>query len=363
MKEFDINELKKFLKEFKSQKDEEIINKILEGEKLDSSEIERAFYNSLPWFSLALLNKRYEESKVKAEQKWKNSQKVKLENIGSVKNLEILPLIDKKAEGDLHTESGVAYYIEADDKIILFDTGLNDDDEHPSPLLKNMESLGVNVKDIVYIVISHKHGDHIGGKKWAKNDTFGLSGEQLDLSDVKAYTPVPMKHPSASVKHVDEPMIISDGIVSIGSIQNAMFFWGLIAEQALAINVEGKGIVLIVGCGHQSIQKIIDRTEELFDIPIYGIIGGLHLPIPKFPDLEDWMGLPFYKFIMTRRPIWEPWNKDDVSNAINYLKKRNIKLISISPHDSSDESIEAFRTEFGDIYVDLRVGKRINVTK
>jgi len=56
---------------------------------------------------------------------------------------------------------------------------------------------------------------------------------------------------------------------------------GRIDEQALAINVEGKGIVLVVGCGHQTLDKLLTRTAQLFGEPIYGVIGGLHYPVPR----------------------------------------------------------------------------------
>ncbi len=50
-------------------------------------------------------------------------------------------------------------------------------------------------------------------------------------------------------------------------------------EQALAVNVAGKGIVLIIGCGHQTLERAVARTEALFDEPLYGVIGGLHFPV------------------------------------------------------------------------------------
>ncbi len=59
-----------------------------------------------------------------------------------------------------------------------------------------------------------------------------------------------------------------------------MLFLGRIDEQALAVNVEGKGIVLVVGCGHQTVPRMLHRASQLFDEPIHGIVGGLHYPLP-----------------------------------------------------------------------------------
>ncbi|MDX2441965.1 MAG: hypothetical protein QNK40_15630 [Desulfobacterales bacterium] len=40
-----------------------------------------------------------------------------------------------------------------------------------------------------------------------------------------------------------------------------------------------KGLVVVIGCGHLTLQIILDRVKKLFDEPIYDIIGGLHLPV------------------------------------------------------------------------------------
>ncbi|MCG2768727.1 MAG: MBL fold metallo-hydrolase, partial [Anaerolineae bacterium] len=88
----------------------------------------------------------------------------KLEDLGTVKRLSILPLMDWYTASDgLAVEPGVSYLVRADDTTILFDVGFNVHGEHPSPLLLNMEALGVSLAEIDAIVISHLHEDHVGG--------------------------------------------------------------------------------------------------------------------------------------------------------------------------------------------------------
>ena len=54
-------------------------------------------------------------------------------------------------------EHGLSFYIEADDKRILFDTGYSD------VFLKNALKMGITLLDLDYIVLSHGHYDHTWG--------------------------------------------------------------------------------------------------------------------------------------------------------------------------------------------------------
>jgi 7,8-dihydropterin-6-yl-methyl-4-(beta-D-ribofuranosyl)aminobenzene 5'-phosphate synthase len=119
------------------------------------------------------------------------------------------------------------------------------------------------------------------------------------------------------------------------------------------------GIVLVVGCGHQTIERIIERVRLLFDIPIYAVIGGLHLPggggrmkiVPI--DIQPIVGTDRY-----------PWNKldeSDTENTINTIKDLNPALVALSPHDSSDYTLKRFQEEFGPCYKTIKVGSPINI--
>ncbi len=49
-------------------------------------------------------------------------------------------------------------------------------------------------------------------------------------------------------------------------------------DMALAVNIEGHGIVVITGCSHSGVINIIRRSLELFpDASLEGVIGGFHL--------------------------------------------------------------------------------------
>ena len=282
----------------------------------------------------------------------------KIRNLGTTKTLEILPLIDWYVDGnDLKGEAGVSYLVKTDESLILFDVGANSKKEDPSPLLHNMKKLGVELDKIGVLVISHNHVDHVGGFRWSRKKSFSLATNQADLGKKRVYTPVPMTYPGLKPVYADNPVIISKGVATTGTIPSYLFFTGWTPEQALAINVESKGIVLVVGCGHQTLPRLIKRAQELFNEPIYGIVGGLHYPVTE--SRIGKLGIPIQKLYGTGKPPWSFITMEDVNKNIEILKKVKPGIVALSPHDSCDVSIDAFRNAFPSAFKDIRVGKKL----
>ncbi len=282
-----------------------------------------------------------------------SASRAKLRDLGSTRTLEILPLVDwNTARPDLRGEAGVSYLVRTDRSTILFDVGGNLEGADPSPLIANMRQLGIKLADIDTIVISHNHMDHVGGRANASLATFSLDNKQIDLRGKRVFVPIPMTYPGIEPVVAREPTVLAPGVATAGPIAGKIYM-GPVDEQALAIRVEGKGIVMIVGCGHQGLANLLARSAQLFDEPLYGVIGGLHYPVPRGRlmmggvDAQRWA-----TYGLDKGP-----SAEDVQRDIDVLAGKEPRWVSVSPHDSSDETIEAFRKTFGPRYHDLRVGE------
>lgn len=298
---------------------------------------------------------KFERDRREADRLWQEAAPARIEKPGSVGRLSVLPLIDYYAVDEtLVGEPGVSFLVRADELTLLFDVGLNQKKASPSPLVRNMANLGVAREDIDGVVISHLHMDHVGGLKAQRARTFELTPDDAEPLPVDAYVPVEMAHQSARVKVVSGPMEIARGVYSIGPIARSLWLMGLTQEQALAVNVQGKGIVLIIGCGHQTLERAVSRAESLFDLPLYGVIGGLH-----FPVTASRMPYGMQKVIGTGKLPWQPIGEADVRSTVAFLEEKRPELVGISAHDSCDWTIGAFKEAFGDRYREVVVGREI----
>ena len=52
----------------------------------------------------------------------------------------------------------------------------------------------------------------------------------------------------------------------------------LMDERFVAVNVEGKGLVVLTACSHAGVINVLLHARDLFEgVPIHAVVGGLHL--------------------------------------------------------------------------------------
>jgi 7,8-dihydropterin-6-yl-methyl-4-(beta-D-ribofuranosyl)aminobenzene 5'-phosphate synthase len=283
---------------------------------------------------------------------------VRLESIGEVDQLSIVPLVERLVPSEeLRGEPGVSYLLHADTTRLLFDSGLNARGEARSALVHNAEALRLDLQGLDGVVISHLHADHVGGLRIAFRKTFAFSSEALEPRGIPAYVPTQMSHDRAEIVLTTGPRVVAQGTAVLPPLPAMMFWLGPLAEQALVVNVRGFGLVLISGCGHPGIERMLAATEHVLDVPIRGVVGGLHLPVHP-------LGTPLLLQAMLGNPNWpwQPISEREVAAAIQEVTARGPRLVALSSHDSTPWTYAAFGRFFGERYLTLNVGDEVVIS-
>jgi metal-dependent hydrolase (beta-lactamase superfamily II) len=314
--------------------------------------------------AVVLMSFHQQQGNRRAQQLFDEFRVERVTDFGSNSTLRILPLMEyHSSDPALRSEVGLSYLVDTDEHRILFDVGHNATGESPSPLQQNMQALGVELAGIDTVFISHNHLDHVGGLRWQRMKTFSLGTEQVPFPNpqTRLVAPDTMTYPGLFAVYADKPMPLGNGVGSTGigttgSIPRHLAL-GWIDEQALVVNVEGLGGIIIVGCGHQTVTRLLQRYDAAFSTPLYGIVGGLHFPVPE--GRINIGPLDAQRRLASGSGMFDPISMEEVEREIALLKKRGLGLIAVSAHDSSDEVIDLVRREFGEAHRHLRVGEEI----
>ena len=199
-------------------------------------------------------------------------------------------------------EHGLAFYIEADDHRLLFDTGQN------LGLANNADVLGIDLSRIDTVVLSHGHYDHSSGLKtllgcntnftlYAHPDVFG--DKRKGAGDTSKYIGIPLTREDLEQKGIKvvlnrDPVQIAPGMTTTGEIPLENDFEAvepdfflkngneypadlLPDDRALILDTQ-KGIVVLLGCSHRGVVNTLEHVTGITGRQtIHAILGGLHL--------------------------------------------------------------------------------------
>lgn len=221
----------------------------------------------------------------------------------------------------LSTDWGFSSIIEDDDRTILFDSGANGD-----LLLANMKRLGVRPEKVDVVFLSHNHSDHTGG----------LS-RFLELnSKVTVY--LPRGFPSALERSINDR---GARVVSIGGprkllkrVHTTGEMGDGIKERALILDTS-KGLVIITGCAHPGVTRIVAAARNHLHKNVYLLMGGFHL---------------------LRK------DKATIRAVIRNLKSQGVERVAPS-HCTGDKAIALFRKAWGNKFIEGGLGAVIEVSR
>lgn len=216
----------------------------------------------------------------------------------------ITVLVDAFSDrSELKKDWGYSALVEYSGRRILFDAG-ND-----SELFRfNVEALGVDLANLDAVVISHRHGDHTDGLRYllsinpdviiyvADDEYFGgptprrFFERPVDTLPTRmryfdGRVPDPLPHGSpwkhANTQRVSSALEILPGMRVVPNISAGGGF-AETPELSLVIDTP-EGQVLLVGCSHPGIERILESVRGGTD-SVRLIMGGLHWL--TLPDAE-----------------------------------------------------------------------------
>jgi 7,8-dihydropterin-6-yl-methyl-4-(beta-D-ribofuranosyl)aminobenzene 5'-phosphate synthase len=199
-------------------------------------------------------------------------------------------------------EHGFAALLTAGQERVLFDTG-----QTGTVLVNNIRVMKTATPGIV--VLSHGHYDHSGGllgyagacarpcSLYTQSSAFAkrLKKVRDGLQDISMpFSKGALADAGYEIRESDSPQLISNWLATSGIIQRESFeqpeteFFvveGGIAKKdtflddsAVAVNVCGKGLVIVTGCAHAGVINTARHFMRLLgEERIHAIVGGFHL--------------------------------------------------------------------------------------
>ncbi len=249
---------------------------------------------------------------------------------------------------------------------ILLDTGYT-----KVGVLHNMNQLGVHIEDIETIVISHGHMDHTGSlhaildqlpariplvlhpgafvhPRYTRSPDGAMrlwpqtlvqdDLEQQNVEIVASKTPTLIAEDMIIVTgEVERTTAFEKGMPNALLEKNGEFVQDpIIDDQALVVNLAGKGLVVISGCAHAGIVNTVEYAKELTgQDSIHAVLGGFHLTGPFFEKIHD--------------------------ETIKELKKMEPAVI-MPMHCTGWKAVQKFQKEFASNFVLNSVGSKLTLS-
>lgn len=198
-------------------------------------------------------------------------------------------------------EPALSFYIEDENKKILFDLG------YTKAYAKNAYNMNISLSDVDTIVFSHGHNDHTQGILYFERKynlakcriiAHPLAFCKKELNEKSIGSPVSINELFKKSMPVltKGPIKVSENLTFLGEIPRYNDFEtrkpigsivginetektdDLLLDDSALVYKKDEGIFIITGCSHSGICNIIEHAKKVLSCDkILGVIGGFHL--------------------------------------------------------------------------------------
>ncbi|MBN1171534.1 MAG: MBL fold metallo-hydrolase [Micromonosporaceae bacterium] len=204
---------------------------------------------------------------------------------------------------------------------VLLDTGIS-----PDGMISNADLLGVDLALIEAVILSHGHFDHTAGlgalaarrqevsagglplllhpHAWSRRRSTNREGIARDLPTLSRAAVESLGY--AIVERSEATLLADEQILVTGEIDRTTWFergvprheayrdgqWVadplLLDDQAIAIHLRGRGLVVLTGCGHAGVINTVRQAFRLAGVGhLHALLGGFHLSGPAFEPVIE----------------------------------------------------------------------------
>lgn len=214
-------------------------------------------------------------------------------------------------------EPGLSFHLQVNGVQVLFDAGYSD------VCIRNAPKLGLDLRTLDHVVLSHAHMDHTGGLvplAQFLGETTLETGRDVKPT-LTAHPDVFLPRATASLGEIGSPLSeekagrffnlnlsrtpvwLTERLVFLGEIPRGYSFEGLkplgriiraeaaeddySPDDSALVYRSSRGLVVITGCSHAGICNLIDYARTVCgEDRVLDIVGGLHLLDPPPDQLQ-----------------------------------------------------------------------------
>jgi 7,8-dihydropterin-6-yl-methyl-4-(beta-D-ribofuranosyl)aminobenzene 5'-phosphate synthase len=247
---------------------------------------------------------------------------------------------------DLRKEHGLSLLVEAGGRMGLLDTG------RTGAVVQNARELGVDLRGVGWIVLSHGHYDHANGLRavlrectaatvYAHPEAFrpkyaGAGGVPLRAIGMDM-TAGEVKEAAAALECTHEPVHLTPGVLTTGEIDRttdierpAPIFYtkgpngtrrDTFPDDTALVVRAAQGTVVLLGCAHAGVINTLEHVKRLTGGPVvHAVIGGMHLGDAS---------------------------RERIDRTVAALHEAQVQLVA-PLHCTGEKAVHALRDSFGD---------------